>query len=304
MSTTSQQFELAQQAVLDRFDTDATSRHLRTADPPLDVHVLEVGQGRPVVMLHGGGGMAVQMEPLLGRLGEHFRVLAPDRPGCGLTDEFDYAGVDFRSHGVRFLDSLLDALELDRASIVAGSIAGLWALAFAHDRPERTERVVLVGSPAGLTSDAPLPLRLAATPVIGDLLSATVMRPSESNTRRQFEEFVVDTESVPEEIIAATHAATSLPGAHDSFTSMVRQIITLRGFDPGALVVDDLPDIETPVLFVWGSEDGVYPSSVGREAVARLPNARLAVIEGAAHFVWLDAPGRTSQLAIDFLRGG
>ena len=302
MSTTSQQFELAQQAVLDHFDTDATSRHVRIADPPLDVHVLEVGQGRPVVMLHGGGGMAVQMEPLLGGLGEHFRVLAPDRPGCGLTDAFDYAGVDFRSHGVRFLESLLDALELDHASIVAGSIAGLWALAFAHDRPERTQRVVLVGSSAGLTSDAPIPLRLAGTPVIGHLLSVTVMRPSEANTRRQFEEFVVDTDGIPEEIITATHAATSLPGAHDSFTSMVRQVVTLRGFDPDALVVDYLPDIEAPVLFVWGSGDGVYPPSVGREAVARLPNARLEVIEGAGHFVWLDAPRRTSQLAIDFLR--
>lgn len=294
-------YQEAQAAVLEHYGTEATSRFVQLDDPPLRVHVLEAGRGEPVVLLHGGGGMAAQMEPLLGRLADRYRVLVPDRPGCGLTDPFDYRGVDFRQHGVRFLEGLWDVFELGRASLVAGSIAGLWALAFGLDQPERLHRIALVGSPAGLSTKVPVHLRIMSIPLLGDLLFATVMRPSRANVRRQFDEFVVHADRVPEELLEATHLATSLPGAHNAFRTMVQGLITLRGFKRDSVVLEDLPALELPVLFVWGARDGVYPPTVGEDACHRLRDGRLEVVPDAGHFVWLDAPDRTHELLRTFL---
>ena len=55
-----------------------------------------------------------------------------------------------------------------------------------------------------------------------------------------------------------------------------------------------LADVETPALLVWGSEDGVVPTSVGRQYAGALPNARLEVIEGAGRMVEVE---RAPELA-------
>lgn len=299
--TSDEDFERAQQAVLDRFGTKATSRRVRIDEPSMNVHLLEVGEGKPVLVVHGGGAMAVQMEPLLGRLGAHFRVLAPDHPGCGLSDPIDYTGVDFRAAGVNFLRSTLDALSVDRASIVAFSIAGLWTLSLAMDHPDRVDKIALVGAPGGLGSDMPLPMRMATVPVLGDLMLATVMQPSPKNTRRMFDQFASRPDRVPREILDASAVSSMLPGSFTAFKTMLKNITTPKGFRSQYVLDSQLSKISHPVLLVWGSDDAVNPPSVGERAVRDLPDGRLEVIEGANHMVWLDAPDETTRLLIDFL---
>src|SRR5207245_10908987 len=93
------------------------------------------------------------------------------RPGCGLCDAFDYHGVDLRAHGVAFLESLLDALNLERAAFLGNSMGGLWSFWLALDRPERVTRVIQLGYPALiLGSGAPLALRLLTIPGVNRLL--------------------------------------------------------------------------------------------------------------------------------------
>ena len=152
-----QSFEQAQSTLLNHYGTEAISRSVQLDEPSLECHLLEVGQGEPVIILHGGGGMAVQMAPLLGGLSNQFNIIAPDGPGCGLTDSFDYTGVNFRQHGVDFLSSLWKALDIDQASIIASSIAGVWTIGFALAHPNRVADIAFVGAPAGLTPKIPLP---------------------------------------------------------------------------------------------------------------------------------------------------
>lgn len=301
MTAETKHFEEAQANLLAHYGTRASSRFLDLTNPSLRVHVLEAGEGNPVVLLHGGGGMAVQTEPLLGRLAARHQVIAPDRPGCGLTEFFDYRGVDFRRHGSAFVESLLDALDIDKAAVVASSISGLWGLQAGLDHPDRVTCVALVGSPAGLTDDVPLPLRITALPGLGSLLRSTLMRPTRSNVKRQFEEFVSELDAVPPEMIEATLAASQMPGAQDSFGTLIESVISIKGFRKDQVIIDELHGLDLPVLMVWGSEDDVYPPSVGEEAHSSLPNGRLEIVDGAGHFVWMDAPDRTADLIDEFL---
>src|SRR5258708_19627400 len=89
-------------------------------------------------------------------------MIALDRPGCGLSDGFDYSSVDdIRGHAVTFLGAVLDALGLDRARIVANSMGGLWSLWLALDRPERVSSLALLGCPAlAAVTSAPAALRI------------------------------------------------------------------------------------------------------------------------------------------------
>jgi pimeloyl-ACP methyl ester carboxylesterase len=120
------------------------------------VHCLTAGgAGSPVVLLHGGGIDSASftyghiIRPL--STGAH-RFLAPDWPGYGQSDNpnLDYT-MDFY---VGFLGRLLDALGLERASLVGISMGGGAALGFALRSPQRLEKLVLVDS-YGLGSGVP-----------------------------------------------------------------------------------------------------------------------------------------------------
>ena len=92
------------------------SRHLEAAGRR--VHLLERGDGPPVVLLHGTANPAGFLLPLLHEL-HGVRAIAPDRPGVGLSDPVDLPAARYREAAVAWLDRLLDALELG-ATTLAG----------------------------------------------------------------------------------------------------------------------------------------------------------------------------------------
>src|SRR5438552_8466019 len=106
-----QEFEQAEEKALAHYGLEAQSRYLQLGEPQIRARVLEMGAGDPLILVHGGGSFGSVFAPLLAELMGH-RLIVVDRPGCGLTDAFDYHGVDLRAHGVAFLESLLDALNL------------------------------------------------------------------------------------------------------------------------------------------------------------------------------------------------
>lgn len=84
-------FKKAQEKLLAKSKITAKSRFVKLSKPPLTAHILEGGKGDPVLLIHGGNAVAVQFAPLLADFQREFHWYAPDRPGCGLTDKFDYS---------------------------------------------------------------------------------------------------------------------------------------------------------------------------------------------------------------------
>ena len=70
------------------------SKFIETDGPVKNVHYYELGSGKPLILIHGGGGHAAQWYPVIKALSDTFHLYILDRPGCGLTDYFDYSGVD------------------------------------------------------------------------------------------------------------------------------------------------------------------------------------------------------------------
>ena len=117
-----------QDAMLVRYGVPAVSRFLDIDDPRLRVHVIEAGQGEPLLFIHGGNSVAASWVPLLTNLHQRFHLYAPDRPGCGLTTMFSYLGVPLRTHAVAFINSVMDGLDLSEAILVGNSNGWYFAL--------------------------------------------------------------------------------------------------------------------------------------------------------------------------------
>ena len=63
-----------------------------------------------------------------------------------------------------------------------------------------------------------------------------------------------------------------------------------------------LPKIEQDTLLIWGSLDDATPLDDGKTMEKRLPNAGLAVIDGAGHFSWLDSPAVFDAIIRSYLK--
>jgi pimeloyl-ACP methyl ester carboxylesterase len=281
--------------------TDARRHDVYLGGIGLRASVLEAGAGEPVLVVHGGGATALVMEPLLTGLQGRFRLLAPDRPGCGATDFVDYHDVPLRAHAVAFLEGLLDHFKIARVDLLANSVGGYFSLALALDRPERVRRLVLVGAPTGLDRQVPLLIRLMGVPVLDRLLEATVARPGPALERRLFGMLVGDPSKITDDFVQVAYAQAIIPGAQRSWRSVLEEYTTIFGLNPRHDLRPELPRVTAPTLFLWGDRDYFAPPSSGERACAEMPDARIIVLPGAGHLCWIDRPDECAKAIIEFL---
>src|SRR4051812_46697577 len=112
----------------------------------LKTRYLEEGQGPAVLLLHGAslGSSADVWDRNLAPLAAYGRrVIAFDQPGFGLTDNPKDYSVAYRR---RFIIQFMDALRLDKASLIGHSQAGAMAVALAFDQTPRIDKVVVLGT--------------------------------------------------------------------------------------------------------------------------------------------------------------
>jgi pimeloyl-ACP methyl ester carboxylesterase len=265
------------------------------------VHVIEAGDGPPVVLLHGSSTSSLLLLPLLERL-EGSWSIAVDRPGFGLSDPADVPRERFRQAAVEWLDGVLDALGLDATALAGNSMGGAWALWYALARPERVRRLVLLGATPLLPSTrVPPPLRVMATPGIGELVQR-MMKPNHKMVVKMMasmgeKETIVN---FPAQIEALVAAGRDPVVAQVNLTEL-RAAISPFGFRRALRVQpDELRHVATPTLLVWGDHEPVGSVKVAAATRDLIPNARLEVLP-AGHAPWLGNPERTAELVSGFV---
>ena len=294
-----QRYRRAQDTLLQANGGDFQQTYLQISDPNLRVHVLEAGKGDPVLLIHGGNGTAAQWVPLFGRLQLSFRVFAPDRPGCGLTQMCNYneTGVPLRQHAVAFVRSTMDALGLERATIIGNSMGGYFSLAFALAHPERVSRLITIGEPAGSSASVPFMFRLLAIRGVNRLMYSTIMKPGDASTRDFFARMLVsNVHRVSKAYLDCVTAGALIPGATESWLTMVQ--------NAGPLTYALRPELEklsVPTLLIWGDKDAFGSPGRGAEMAALMPRGRLEIVQDAGHLVWVDQPDKCTDLVCKFL---
>ena len=272
-----------------------TERVLELGRTGVNVRVQELGEGPTVVFVHGGSICGASWAPLVAHL-DGFRCVLLDRPGCGLSAPLATGFDDVARLGAfadSFVADVLDALDLDRAHVVATSFGGYTALRSAAAHPERIDRLVELGYPIGAPVDrVPMVMRVTAIPLFGRL--AASVPPTPRAVRMIFRGIGLR---------QALEAGRITQEMLDWFLSMLRDtntmrnelragpriILPLHGLNDDLLLPDALLErIKAPTFFLWGEEDPFGGSDVARAFVARVPNAELELMPGAGHAVWMD----------------
>lgn len=276
-------------------DDGLASRTLRTGDGA-GVHVVERGEGIPVLLIHGSGSPGLFWLPLLRRL-DGIRAIVVDRPGFGLSDQSE---ASLSSAGsIAWISEVLDALDLSCAVIVGHSMGGLWGLRFARACPDRVRGLVMIGTPSLPGTKAPVPFRLLGTPVLRALIAR------QRETPKSFHRFAAmvgegKTIRAHPDLVDLMVAVGNDPLAGRALLREVGQLLspwgllTQTGFRPSEQIcAGDLQKVAVPTLLLWGNADPVGSGDVARHIQQLIPGAELAVVHGG-HAPWL---GQSSALA-------
>lgn len=259
-------------------------------------NAIVTGRGPPLLLVHGGMGTNSQWAPILAQLAARHRVFAPDRPACGLASGFDYHGADVEAHAAQFLAETMDALGLPRATLVGNSMGGRWALALAMRHPERVEKLVLVGAPAGAEGGpVPGPTRAMRFPGIRRIVARFAEKGGAKGTRDFYASSLA---AHPERQPDAFWEAMGADAASNvrRWLPFVENVVRFNGHVGGGLNLDGrLGDVEVPTHFVWGEKDAFAGPGRGREVARAMPKATFEEIPDAGHLPWIDAPDAVAE---------
>lgn len=299
MTEARQNFIDAQQQILDRCSVDAESRFVDVPSIGGRAHVLVCGDGSPVVMINGIGTPGAMWAPLMAEL-DGFRLFAVDLPAFGLTDAAEGFTENLRRNAVRFLDEVLDRLELESPCFVGNSLGSLSTSWLALDRPNRVSAMMHVGCPAiVLDSSAPLPMRLLSVKLLGRLL--TWLQPPSAKQVEKLSK-LVNEYPLSRELANLLLATEQLPGFRQTFLSTLHALLRLRGNrQEMRLTAEQLARIEQPTLVFWGEDDPFGPPEVGERMMKAMPAAELHVV-GGGHAPWLTQAKRIAPIAEAFLQ--
>lgn len=254
-----------------------------TAAPAMIVE----GEGPALVFLHGVGGdkrsWAGQL-PVFAAAG--FKAAAFDAPGYG--DNPAVSALDWAEMAASVIAGL-DAMGVERATLIGHSMGGMTAQEVAARAPGRVSRLVLSGtSPAFGRPDGDFQKRFVAER-LGPLDAGRAM----PELAREIVASLVGIDPDPAGVAAATDCMARVPDA--TYRAAMRNLVT---FDRK----DALGAIAVPCLVLAGEHDTSAPAGMMERMAGRIPRAVFACIPDAGHLANFERPDRFNAVLLDFLR--
>ena len=240
------------------------------------------GDGPPILLMMGLGYARWGWGPLTPLLAKRFRVVTYDNRGIGESEvpPGPYTTDELAEDAV----SVLDAVGLDRAHVVATSLGGMAAQRLALDQPERVDRLVLACTTPGGQHAHPMPAQTVAL-----MHEAATLAPDVA--MRRFVANALATDELVEEI---TQLRLANPPDPDGWQAQAAASLTHD-------TIDRLGEITAPTLVLHGTGDNVVDPRNSELLAERIPNAGLELLEGAGHLFFWEQPERTATLIEEFL---
>ncbi|MDQ3638724.1 MAG: alpha/beta hydrolase [Actinomycetota bacterium] len=243
-----------------------------------DVH----GDGPFLLLINGLGFGRWAWFKQVPTLSRHFRTIT-----------FDIRGEHSLSHGVADLCAevvaLLDHLGVEKTHVLGTSLGGFVAQKLALERPDLVDRLVLVCTSYGAREPQPMSFQ-----ALGKMLGGGSLSP-ESAARQGLEGATSDSYRAehPEEfdLILRWRLADS-----SSLSDYYQQMIAGTSFDAAFAV----RNIASPTLVIHGTEDRYVPIANAAALVEAIPDARLRVVDGAGHLVFIEQAEEVNEESISF----
>lgn len=245
------------------------------------LHVLQVGQGPDIVLIHGASGnMRDFTLDLVPRLSDRYRVTVVDRPGLGHSDRLDRDGATIFEQADVLVRAVAD-LGVTRPLVLGHSYGGAVALAWATRHPDATAGLILLAG-ASNPWDAPLSTyyRVLSHP-LGQWFAVPLL------TAWVPDHVVTDT-------IASVFAPQPTPAGYSDYigAGLTLQRRALREnalqragiLDEVRTMVPDYAGLDLPVEILHGDADTTVWASIHAEPLARqIAGAHLVLMPGVGH---------------------
>lgn len=253
-------------------------------------------QGKPIFYFHGFPGSRLEAQlakPYLTQF--HAQLIAPDRPGYGLSDFQHHRSLGDWPGDVL---QLADALRLDHFAVLGVSGGGPYAAACALKIPERITAVVTVcgmgpvDGPDGLKGMLPFSRAMLflsrRSPLLARMIYTIIGRGIRRNPRRWVDRLARIVSDRDKKILARPEIRDVLG---ESFREAVRS--GSRGVAWDVVLYSRcwefrLEDISKPVYLWHGEGDTIVPVSLGRQAAGKIPHCRASFCPNEGHFSILE----------------
>ena len=244
---------------------------------------LDVGEGELVFMLHGWGSKKELFANIIDPVSEKYRVIAPDFPGMGETNEPPEVW-DVDSF-VKWTLEFISLFNPKKVILLGHSFGGRVAIKMGamENLPFQIEKIVLTGS-AGIMPKRTLTYKIK----VGSykLAKKVLLWPP---VKKLFPNAL---ENMQKKRGSADYSSAS-PVMRGCLVKVVNE--DLKSY---------LPKIKQPTLLIWGTADDATPLSDGELMEKLIPDAGLVKLQGAGHYSWLNDPYTFIAVVKSFLEIG
>ena len=272
-------------------DLPLPTGHYLTLPSGLRLHYLDEGTGPVVVWLHGSGPGASGFSNFKGNYPQFtdagYRNLVLDLPGFGRSDK----PADVQYDLAFFLDSvtgLLDALDIDRCTVLGNSLGGAIALGLALRLPRRIERLILL-APGGV-EDRETYFRMEGIVRMVSLFNAGPVGLEEMRSMMRLQLF--DDSILPQSLLLERVAVAQTQPQNLFSTMQVPNMASRLG------------ELQCPILGFWGSNDNFNPVGGAQRIIDGAPQVRFIVLNRCGHWVQVEHRELFNRSCLEFLRHG
>jgi 2-hydroxymuconate-semialdehyde hydrolase len=268
----------------------AVREKLRVRTSGGELACLDMGDGPPVVLLHGFPQSAYVWRDLVPLLSSRFRVIVPDLLGSGDSDRPSDARLDLPAQA-GYVGEALAALGVERYAAIGHSVGGGVVQLLALDGVG-VDAMVLISSTALDAWPTFATREVQLTPP-----DQEVQLFVHSGIRAALRAGMVDPDRINAEQVAEYLRPWS---GDDGVASFFRFVRALDG--EGLNRSEELERLDVPVLIFWGEDDPFYPASVAERLNAAIPTSTLGLLPGCGHFLLDEAVETIGPMIYEYLR--
>lgn len=254
---------------------------------------VQVGDGEPVVLLHGTSShLEVYSRNVHPLADAGFAVHAIDMLGHGYSakPDRDLEVPDY----VRHVADYLDAIGAQRAHLIGESLGGWVAAWFAAEHPDRTRSLQLLAS-GGTRAVPAIMARIRTTTTLA------VTSPDRGHTRDRIANLLADPSTVDEDLVDARFRIYHRP----EFVTMLPHLLCMQDMtvrQRNLLRPDRMGRITAPTRIYWGRHNPMGDVTEAEGIHAAIPGSELTIFEGCGHFPQIEYPEEFNTMAVEFLR--
>ena len=248
--------------------------------------------GETVVLIHGTAASLHTWEGWTKELEKTYRVVSFDLPAFGITGP-EPNGDYTRERYLKFIDDVLNALEIDSCYMAGNSFGGYLTWSYAVKHPEKVKKIALLNSSGYPRGDQPTPVtfRMQKLDWMEPILTRITPR---ALVRKSVEIVYYDDDKVTDEKVERYHELLLREGNRAGFMGKTQQIT----YDHS----DEIKLVSCPTLIMWGDQDKLVNVDAAPRFHEDIPNSELLIYENMGHIPMEEIPERSVADFIAFLQ--